>query len=223
MKKGIKILFLAATVFFLLTGAASAVTFMGPVITDDDGNIMADYSNLSWASLDVQVTGEPNAWTYQFSLKVLAGDKTYATFLESNPSVQHTAIVHQLDIPIIAGGISGVQLGGVDVYYVGSFQGEGFLSVLFGDLTHDFDDPDYHDGLLPDQTAVVTFNSPNAPGWGTAILYNTGTTSETCSKSALVAPAGGDSSVPEPTTLILVGIGILGVGAYRRLSARGRA
>lgn len=198
MRKGLKILCLAASLFFLLAGGASATLTGDFMFKSPDGT-------QDWANLNVVVEGVSGDWTYTFTLSVLDDEDAYQF------------IVHELDIPVISEGAVPpgytdlTPAGGIPYFWASEFEQDGtlYLGVLY-------------DGIEAGKSAAVRFKSPYDPALGEAVIVNTGGSSTVKSTSALGALGGGGSSVPEPTALLLVGIGILGIGTYRHLSRKGR-
>jgi len=198
MKKGIKILSLAATVFFLLTGAASAV------LLDE---IPFTYGKTPWVNLSVDLQGVPGTWTYTYTLSVL-----------DDPGAAKIA-VHALDIPVISLGVlppgySNVTWdpGPTGFYFESEQDGTTYLSFSF------YDSP-----IAAGESKAFSFDSPYNPSSADYYIWNGAQSPAEDGYAAVGKLGGGNSSVPEPATLILVGIGFIGVGAYRHLRARGRA
>jgi hypothetical protein len=204
MKKVIKILCVAVTMFFFLAGPSFATLYDG---SGADYTFMGALDHSApWAVLNVKISMLDNpaptldVYTYKFTLHVLsAADDPNAYGVE----------VNGMRLPV--GGYDAVSQGMDGVMYMEPpLETPGELEFL------------WMPGIQPGETsATITLVSTYTPGEGEAMIYDGGDSPGTCVTSAITFPGGGHGQdVPEPTTLILVGIGMLGVGAYRHLSLR---
>ena len=213
MKKAIKMMCIVMSLLFVFAGASYATLYdpstelEGQLRSEGGTDFVFQYLGMDWASLNVYLTGE---YTYQITFSVL----------DVGPFE-----VSELRIPIVPDHYS------VTTDYVthempaGSVKASDQSWVWMTDSLQILFENEYGEPwLLPgEKSSVITITSDYGPAIGFAYIADGGGTSVENVASALAIgnPSGG-GGLPEPTTVLLLGIGLLGTGAFRYLSSRSR-
>jgi len=214
MKKTIKILCMVMSLLFVFVGVSSA-TLYNPADPNLEGQLRAtggadfvfQYLSMDWAKLNVYLTG---MYTYQMTFSVFDTapfevSEVRIPIVPGEYTVSTTYETHQMK----AGKVTASD--GTEVNMTDSLQ------ILF---TNADGDP----WLLQGETSsVITITSNYGPATGFAYIQDGGGSSVGNVASALaIGSEGPGGGLPEPTTVLLLGIGLLGTGAFRYLSSRGR-
>jgi len=190
MKKLARFLGLAVIAFFILAGSATATTLTFNFTHPGDTEIWAQLT----AYAPVYNAGT-NDWTYEYMIT----------------NVKPTPLeITRLDIPV--GDWTRVE-------FFESGAGVALMTdpvdTLPGKFVFLWDEI-----VKGDSSKHFGFTVDLAPGWGQAVLYNGGAGDPTWISTAKISydsePGSDYPPVPEPTTLLLVGSGLLGVAAVRR-------
>jgi len=227
MKKTIKILCMVMSLLFVFVGVSFGYqyyndqedlttqllraggldfSFTQPVGSADPGK--------PWANLNVQLSGS-------------AGDYTYA-FVLSNVDPNEFLEVSSLRIPVIAHhyGTPYTNVGDGTLPYQTAYYAAGEYNgvQLKANLMIDFFSDASPFGIVPGTESLpILIDSDLEPGFGIAWIIDGGVPATTTSVSALIGVTGGaGGGLPEPTTVLLLGIGLLGTGAFRYLSSKRR-
>jgi hypothetical protein len=208
MGKTIKILSLATTIFFVLAGVSFAdliawdyrFVYTNPISGDVGARVY----------LDVEQVSDLYTYTYQVENVNFDPDGSGA----DSPIYQFLLPV---TMPVVLGHAAHPDSHvGVDLT-TASVDGVSYVQVDF-----DFPgllSPDYYPGYALSDPFYI--QSTVGWDWGNSILTD-GESANLLVLSNLDTTGGGNDTnpVPEPATLLLVGIGALGLGGYRRFKSR---
>ena len=204
MRSIIKTLCLFATLLVIFAGSAYATSLEDDLKTTGVTYYFGD-QNDPLATLEVHLSGEAGNYTYEYRL--------------TNEAIFNLT---SLVLPVVAGehgapyeGVGG-DLGWMSVYDAGPA-----IYFLYG-----HDTPGGFFGLQAGEMAAPIFiDSGLGPDLATAYLSGTSPSNEDVASPQIYQedlniedPPG----APEPSTLLLLGSGILGLGAFRKLRSRKR-
>jgi hypothetical protein len=195
MRRATKILCLAVFLTLQLSGTSFALPIL-PINETDHFYLGA----VLWADLNVQVE-ETSGGLYSYRY-------TLTNFLAEHP-------IHSLLLPVVSGGYSGPTMGTGSGVQWSSYWDDGY-----GTLTIYFTGSQYQNEINKDESTIpIIILSGYYPEPEIVTIFNQGAQSGTSASTAIGGTGGGNSGVPEPATMLFLGISVLGVGAYRYLKS----